>query len=87
MSTTQRVKRVSNGDRYIRVEVTPGARKEKIVLLSQDSFRIAVKEKARQNHANRRTRELLAEHFNVPLGKVCITSGHHSPRKKIIINE
>jgi uncharacterized protein YggU (UPF0235/DUF167 family) len=46
--------------RHVRVNVTAGARKEKIVALSPDHFLMAVREKAEGNVANRKVFELLA---------------------------
>jgi len=66
---------------YIRVSVTPGAKKESFTKVSEDSFTITVKEKAKQNAANRRVLELVARHFKVTPGKVHIVAGHRSPRK------
>ncbi len=66
---------------HIKVKVTTGAKKEKIEIKKQDVFVITVGEKAERNMANKRVRELVAEHFKVSIGKVKIISGHHSPSK------
>lgn len=66
---------------YIKVRVTPGAKKEKVEKISDDHFAIAVQEEAKQNLANNRVRELLAFHLKVPKGKVRLIAGHRSPSK------
>jgi uncharacterized protein YggU (UPF0235/DUF167 family) len=66
---------------YIKVRVTPGVKKESFVKISEDHFAASVKEKAERNMANARVRELVAEHFSVPVGKAKLVSGHHSPSK------
>ena len=71
---------------YIKVTVTPGARKERIEALGEASFSISVKEPAAQNHANTRVRELLAEHFAITTSRVRILTGHRSRSKMISID-
>lgn len=66
---------------YIKVKVTAGARKEKLVQISEDHFEVSVREKAERNMANTRVRELIAGFFGVPAGKAKLISGHHSPGK------
>lgn len=71
---------------YIKVTVTPGARKERIEASGEASFSISVKEPAAQNHANTRVRELLAEHFAITTSRVRILTGHRSRSKMISID-
>jgi uncharacterized protein YggU (UPF0235/DUF167 family) len=66
---------------YIKIKVTAGARKEKLIQISEDHFEISVREKAERNRANARVREMIAEFFSVPIGKTKIISGAHSPGK------
>lgn len=66
---------------YIRVKVTPGARKESFEMISKDHFEAAVREKAERNMANRRVSQLVAMYFGIPSGKVRLVSGHRSPAK------
>jgi uncharacterized protein YggU (UPF0235/DUF167 family) len=66
---------------YVRVEVTPSAKKESIIQTDEKTFSIAVKEPAEQNLANGRVREVLARHLQLPVAKVRMTSGHRSRRK------
>ena len=66
---------------YIRVHVTPGARKERILKESDDTFRISVKEPRERNMANGRIREILCAEYSVPLSRVKLLTGHHSSSK------
>lgn len=77
---------------FIKVFVTPGARREKVEVVSPDgggkegdTLRITVREPAEQNRANTRVRELIARRLKVPLGKVRILTGHRSRAKMISI--
>lgn len=78
---------------YIKVFVTPGAKKEKVEVSHQgrdgekgEVLTISVREPAMGNHANDRVRELVALREGVPLGKVRILTGHHSRAKMISIS-
>lgn len=66
---------------YIRVRVTPSARKERIVREDKDTFYISVKEPAERNLANTRIKEILAYELKVPLSSVRLLTGHHSSSK------
>jgi uncharacterized protein YggU (UPF0235/DUF167 family) len=70
---------------YITVNVTPSARKEVFEKKSEIVFGVFVKEPPRQNKANMRVRELVAQHFAVSLGRVKIITGHRSPKKIISV--
>ncbi len=73
-----------DADGYLRVRVTAGAKKETIEA-TERGFRISVREKAEENRANTRVRELIADELGVPLVRVRIVSGHHAPSKMITI--
>ncbi len=66
---------------YIRVNATPGAKKEKITRVSEERFDIAVKEPAERNLANERIKELLMLEFGLKKGDIRLISGHRSPHK------
>ena len=77
---------------YIRVFVTPGAKKESVEVRpakgegeAGEMLAITVREPASQNAANTRVRELVAERYGAPMGKVRILTGHHSRVKMISI--
>lgn len=72
---------------YIKVKVTAGAKKEKIIEKTSDHFNISVKEPAERNLANKRVIELLRDYYKVYNGDVRIVSGHHSPSKIISLDK
>ena len=71
---------------YIKVKVTTGAKKEKVVKKTKDHFEISVKEPAERNLANKKIVELVREYFKVYNKDVRIVSGHHSPSKIISLD-
>ena len=70
---------------FIKVFVTPGAKREKVEEKGE-TLLISVKEPATQNLANTRVRELVAMRVGKPVGKVRILTGHHSRAKMISIS-
>ncbi len=78
---------------YIKVFVTPGAKKEKVeenpstkLGAAGPTLLISVKEPAMGNRANDRVRELVAMREGKPLCKVRILTGHRSRAKMISIS-
>lgn len=73
---------------YIRVTVTPNAKKESFAPEKgkENRFLASVREKAERNMANERVRELVAAYFSIPAGKVRLISGHRSPRKMFSVD-
>jgi uncharacterized protein YggU (UPF0235/DUF167 family) len=71
---------------YIKIKVNAGARKEFFSRVTEDHFEISVREKAERNMANSRVREIVAEFFDVSIGKIKIISGHHSPGKILSVD-
>lgn len=69
---------------YIKVFVTPGAKKEKVEE-KNETLLISVREPAVANRANDRVRELIALRQGVPPGKVRILTGHRSRAKMVSI--
>lgn len=70
---------------FIKVLVTPGARKETVVEKGE-SLIVSVREPAQGNMANTRVRELIALRFSQPLGNVRILTGHRSRVKMVSIS-
>lgn len=66
---------------YVKVKVTPDAKREAIFKENNTLFRINVREPAERNLANRRVREMLASHFGLKPGAVRLTAGHRSESK------
>ena len=71
---------------YIKVVARTGIKKEELIKKSEDHFLISVKEKAKNNLANKRIIEILAIYFKVPKEKVRIVNGHHHPHKLIVVD-
>ena len=69
---------------YIRVFVTPGARRENVEE-DGDTLVLAVREPATANRANTRVREIIALREGVPFGNVRILTGHRSRVKMISV--
>ncbi len=72
---------------YVKIRVQTEAKREEIRQIKPDHFEVSVKEPAKQNLANKRAMELVALHFKIPVKKVKIVSGHHSPSKIFSIME
>lgn len=70
---------------YVRVTVTPDAKRERLEVINEREFEISVREPALRNLANRRVVQIVAEHFAVPAGAVKIISGHRSPKKVLSV--
>lgn len=78
--------------RYIHVKVLAGANKESFLPNknkkdSGDYFEACVKEKAKNNMANIRIIELVAEYFHVPTSAVRIVNGHRHPSKLLVVED
>jgi len=64
----------------VRVRVRAGESREKVERIGK-TFRIAVRELAKEGRANDRVRELVAYELMVAPAAVHIVSGHHRPNK------
>lgn len=71
---------------FVRARVTPGAKRERVVRVADDTFDISVREPALQNLANTRVRELVAHALGVVPGAVRIIAGHRSGTKVMSID-
>jgi uncharacterized protein YggU (UPF0235/DUF167 family) len=67
----------------VRVVVTTDTRRERVSKITDTEFHIETRERALQNKANVRVRELIAFEFQVPVAKVWLLTGHRS-RVKIV---
>lgn len=66
---------------YIHVKVTPGAKVDSVIKVSNDRYEMSVREKAERNMANRKVTFLLAKTLGVDEKLVRLISGHTSPSK------
>lgn len=71
---------------YLRVTVTPGAKREELIKEKENAWRISVREPAEQNLANNRVRELIARELSVRIGAVRILTGHRGRSKMISVD-
>ncbi|XKT74923.1 MAG: DUF167 domain-containing protein [Patescibacteria group bacterium UBA2103] len=71
---------------YVKVRAKPDAKKELIIEMDRYELAIHVKEPARQNMANRRIIEILAERYAVPARSIQMLSGFRSPNKVFSID-
>ncbi|MDO8521682.1 MAG: DUF167 domain-containing protein [bacterium] len=72
---------------YIKVRVKTGQKKESVAEGIKGTLAISVKEKAERNSANARIMKIVAGRLGVPVKKVRIVSGHHSPSKLLSVIE
>jgi len=70
---------------YVKVRVRANAKREEFEKISETSFKIAVREKALENAANRRVVELIAAYFKVPVTTVRIVRGHRMSSKTLSV--
>ena len=66
---------------FIKVKTHPLSKKEEIIKKNEDSFEIKIKEKPEKGEANKKIKELLSKHFNIPLGKVILRKGAKQKNK------
>lgn len=71
----------------IRIRATPNAKRESVEEISSQILQISVREPAKDNLANQRILEITGEFYEIPINKLRMISGHHSPTKKIQILE
>lgn len=65
----------------IKVKCFPLSKKEFITKKDENSFEVHVKEKPERGEANKRVFIILAEYFNVKIGKIRLVKGTKSPNK------
>lgn len=68
---------------FVKVVITPGARKERVSKVKETEFHIAVREPAERNMANKRILAILAAKYGISVAQVRILTGHRS-RAKIV---
>ena len=65
----------------IKVKVFPCSKKEGVAKKAQDQYEVKVKEKPKQNMANKQTQKLLADYFGLAENKVRLVRGARRQRK------
>lgn len=71
---------------YVKVRVTPDAKREKVLEISSDALAIQVKEPKERNEANDRVKAIVAEYYHVLPRQVKMLSGFRSPNKLFSID-
>ena len=66
---------------FIKVKVFPGAKEEKIIQKSADSFDVFVKEKPERGEANRAVINILTQYFHVLPNKIRLIKGFKQRNK------
>lgn len=72
---------------YIKVHAMPKAKKELFKKEAENFYTIFVREPAERNLANLRIKSIVADIYQVSVGKVRLISGHHSRSKIFAIDE
>ncbi len=70
---------------YIKVHVYAGMKRDQLNETAPHQFELTVRAPAERNTANTRVREMIAEHYELPVTAVRIITGHHSPSKMLEI--
>jgi len=71
---------------HIKVKVTPGAKKESVEIVKKDRLNVSVREKAEENSANKKVKEILGGYFKVAPNRVKMVSGHKKRNKIFTID-
>lgn len=69
----------------LQVKVLTNASSDVVTIVKEGKLEISVREKPKENAANRRVLQLIAQKFKVPIQAVCLISGHHRRNKKVSI--
>lgn len=72
---------------YIKVKVTPDAKKDEIKNIGPSRFEVKTKAPAERGLANEAVLTLLASHLKLPRSRFRIISGHHEHSKLISVRE
>lgn len=70
---------------YVKIQVIPESRHERVTKEAEDRLVVAVREKAERGAANRRVVQLLAAYFGVGT-RIRLVGGHHSPHKIVSVD-
>ncbi|HPI66727.1 MAG TPA: DUF167 domain-containing protein [Candidatus Paceibacterota bacterium] len=71
---------------FLKIRAKVNAKKENAVKKDDQTFIIAVREKAERNEANRRICQIIAGLYGLNIEKVHIIKGHKSPSKLLKID-
>lgn len=71
---------------FLKIRAKVNAKKESVVKKDDETFIIAVREKAERNDANHRICQIIADFYGLTTKKVHIIKGHQSPSKLLEID-
>jgi uncharacterized protein YggU (UPF0235/DUF167 family) len=71
---------------FLKIRAKVNAKKESVVKKDDETFIIAVREKAERNDANHRICQIIADFYSLNIEKVHIIKGHKSPSKLLKID-
>ena len=74
-----------DGLMHIKVRVKTGAKNESFKKVSDDHYEISVREKPDLNMANKRVLALMSRALKLPVARIRMIKGHHSPSKILSI--
>jgi uncharacterized protein (TIGR00251 family) len=69
------------------VKVHPRSRKQEIIELGENIYKIHVRSAPSKGEANQEVKKLIAKFFDVPVSRVKISRGHKSQNKLITIEQ
>jgi len=70
---------------HLKLIVHADAKQEKLLPKAGDRFEVWVKEPAQAGRANRAVLTLVAQHLKIPMGRLWLVKGAHSPSKIVEI--
>ncbi len=70
----------------IYIKVIPNSKKELIEKISENNFKIKVKEEPKKGRANEVVKRKLADYFNLTLSEISLVSGKKSNNKIYTLN-
>ena len=72
-------------EQYISAHVTPAGKRERVTQTGVHAYELVVREPARGNRANHRTRELIAAQYQISPSAVRLVAGHRSQKKVLTV--
>jgi uncharacterized protein YggU (UPF0235/DUF167 family) len=67
----------------LHIKVKTGWKKDAVTKKNDTSYIVSVKEEAKENRANKKMLELMAETLGGPVAAIRLITGHHMPSKII----
>ena len=71
---------------FVKVIVTPKAKRERVSKVMENEFHMSVREPAERNMANKRILAILAEEYGISVAQVRLLTGHRSRVKMVVVD-